>query len=453
MDPLMPLIAKVFRTTRNTTDRLTEKEPVTFHSEDKEGAIVLVDPQKHFQTIEGFGGAFTEAAAHTFYKLSPDLRNQILKAYFDPEEGIRYSFCRTHINSCDFSLSNYAYTEVPGDVDLRHFSIEHDRHELIPMIREAMEKVGPTFKLLASPWSPPAWMKTNGQMNHGGKLKSEYRQAWANYLVRFIAEYEEEGLPIWGVTVQNEPLATQVWDSCIYTAEEERDFVREYLGPAFENNGLLGKVKLLIWDHNRDLLYERAKVVYDDPEASRYVWGAAFHWYVGDHFNNVQVTHDAFPEKYLLFSEGCQEGGPHYDDWDVGERYGHSMLQDLSHWTTAWIDWNLLLDSRGGPNHGGNYCSAPVMADYIKGTIYFHNSFYYIGQISRFVQPGARRVVSCSSLDHLETAAFQNPDGNLVAVVMNRSEDDLPFSLKYNGQAARINAPAHSISTFCLKNN
>jgi glucosylceramidase len=444
----MPSIIHHYRTAKNTSDRLTEKEPLVFGQPGAGMPIVLVDPHKCFQTIEGFGGAFTEAAAHTFYKMSPEVRAEILKAYFDPSTGNGYSLCRTHINSCDFSLGNYAYAEVPGDVELRHFSIEHDRHELIPMIREAVGKVGAPLKLLASPWSPPAWMKTNGQMNHGGKLKPEYRQAWANYLVRYVQEYEKEGLPIWGLTIQNEPMATQVWDSCIYTAEEERDFVRDFLGPTFEKCGLLGKVKLLIWDHNRDLLYERAKVVYDDPLASSYVWGAAFHWYVGNHFKNVQLTHEAYPEKQLLFSEGCQEGGPHYEDWEVGERYGQSMLQDLNHWTTAWIDWNLVLDPRGGPNHGGNYCSAPLMADYTKGTLYYHNSYYYIGHVSRFVRPGAQRIVSASTVDELETVAFINPDRSLAAVVMNRTEKGVSFGLKYNGGIALTDCPAHSISTY-----
>jgi glucosylceramidase len=453
MELFMHPTIRVFRTAKNSIDRLTEKDPLSFEAQPCDGSMVLVDSQKCFQTIEGFGGAFTESAAHTFYRMSPEVRAEILNAYFDSTAGNGYSFCRTHINSCDFSLSNYAYTEVPGDVELQHFSIDHDRHELIPMIKEATGKVGPAFKLLASPWSPPAWMKTNGQMNHGGKLKSEYRQAWANYLVRFIQEYEKEGLPIWGLTVQNEPLATQVWDSCIYTAEEERDFIRDFLGPALEKAGMLGRVKLLIWDHNRDLLYERAKVVYDDPKASCFVWGAAFHWYVGDHFKNVQTTHDAYPDKHLLFSEGCQEGGPHYEDWDVGERYGQSMLQDLSHWTTAWIDWNLVLDTRGGPNHGGNYCSAPLMADYAKGSVYYHNSYYYIGHFSRFVRPGAKRIISVSTLDDLETVAFLNPDGNLAAIVLNRSDKKLKFGLKFNDKVAQTECPAHSINTYCFPPN
>ena len=444
----MPDTIQVFRTAQNTPDRLTEKVPLTFQAEIPALPSVLVDSRPRFQTIEGFGGCFTEAAADTFYKMSPEVRTEILRAYFDPSTGIGYSLCRTHINSCDFSLGNYAYAETPGDVELKHFSIERDRRQLIPMIKEAARVAGGPLKLLATPWSPPAWMKTTGQMNQGGKLKPEYRQAWAQYYLRYMEEYKKEGLSIWGLSVQNEPQAVQTWDSCIYSAEEERDFVRDYLGPALEEAGLLGRVNLLIWDHNRDLLYERARVVYADPQAARYVWGAAFHWYVGDNFENVQWTHDAFPDKRLLFSEGCQEGGPHFDAWEVGERYGHSMLQDLRHWTAGWLDWNLVLDQRGGPNHKGNYCSAPIMADTAKGTLYYHNSYYYIGQVTRFVRPGAQRIISASTLDALESIAFINADGQIALVVMNRSDQSINFALKYNGQAAQAESPAHSISTF-----
>lgn len=442
---------RVFRTCRDSHDRLSEKTALVFQKKMTEAPSIRVDARHRFQTIEGFGGAVTEAAADTFFKLCPERREEVLRAYFDPVEGHGYTLCRTHINSCDFSLGNYAYAEVPGDVELKHFSIDHDRRQLIPMIREANRLAGQPIKLLASPWSPPAWMKTNGQMNNGGKLKPEYREVWARYYIRYIQEYEREGIPIWGITVQNEPLAVQTWESCIYTAEEERDFVRDYLGPALERAGLLGRVRLLIWDHNRDLLYERASTVYDDPAAARYVWGAAFHWYMGDHFENVQLTHEAYPDKQLLFSEGTVEGGPHNGSWDSGERYAHSMLQDLNHWTVGWIDWNLLLDQRGGPNHKGNYCSAPIIVDTHKGELYYQSSYYYIGHIARFVRPGARRIVSASTLDDLETAAFLNPDGQIAVIVLNRSERAWPFALRYGEMSALTESPARSISTFLFK--
>jgi glucosylceramidase len=265
---------------------------------------ITVDPRKRFQKMEGFGGAFTESAAVTLQKLTPEKQAEVMKAYFDPHTGLGYSMGRTHINSCDFSLGNYAYDEVDGDLELKHFSIEHDRAAILPMVKEAMRLSG-GLKLFASPWSPPAWMKTNGQMNHGGQLKPECRDAWARYYCRYIREYEKEGVPFWGLSVQNEPEATQTWDSCRYTGEEERDFVRDHLGPTLKKEGL-GHLRLMIWDHNRDVLYDRAKVVYDDPQAAQYVWGAAFHWYVGDHFDNLTAVHEAYPDKHLLFSEGCQ---------------------------------------------------------------------------------------------------------------------------------------------------
>ncbi|MFN2285121.1 MAG: glycoside hydrolase family 30 protein, partial [Anaerolineae bacterium] len=436
------------RTAQGDGERLSNQAPLAFTNEPApDVASITVDDGTRFQTIEGFGGAFTEAAAVTLYKMPPEKQAEILKAYFDSQEGNGYTLCRTHINSCDFSLGNYAYDEVEGDVALTHFSIDHDRRALIPMIKAAMDVAGDALKLFASPWSPPAWMKTNGEMNHGGKLKPEYRDAWARYYCRYIREYEKEGVPIWGLSVQNEPLAIQTWDSCIYTGEEERDFVRDYLGPTLEREGL-ADVNLIIWDHNRDLLYERAKAVLDDPKAARYVWGTGFHWYVADCFDNAQRVHDAYPDKHLLFTEGCQEGGPHLGEWAVGERYARSMVNDLNRWTVGWVDWNLVLDEIGGPNHVGNYCSAPIIADTRTGEVFYQSSYDYIGHFSRYIRPGAQRIIAAATCDELETTAFLNPDGQIAVVVLNRTEKDLPFAIKFGQQVAVTDSPAHSIQTY-----
>ncbi len=437
-----------FCTAHDTAYRLSELEPITFEpAADSSPPSVFIDTAVKFQEIQGFGGAFTEAAAVTLDKMPSHLRQEILEAYFSPNIGNAYSLCRTHINSCDFSLGNYAYTEVDGDVDLKHFSIEHDRQALIPMIREAIDLSGGKLKLFASPWSPPAWMKTNGMMNQGGKLKPEYRQAWADYYVRYIQEYGQEGIPIWGLTVQNEPEATQTWDSCIYTGEEERDFVRDYLGPTLHNAGL-GGVNVIVWDHNRDRLFERAKIVLDDPKAASYVWGVGFHWYCGDHFDNVQLTHDAYPDKHLIFTEGCQEAGPHLGSWDTGERYAHSIINDLNRWTEAWVDWNLVLDETGGPNHVNNLCSAPIIADTQVGEIHYQSSYYYIGHFSRFIRPGARRVACAKTLDSLEATAFLNVDGTVAVVVLNRTVQAIDFVLKSEGLQAKTSVPGRGIMTF-----
>jgi glucosylceramidase len=442
---------KTYRTAKDTNERLTAGADLQFtQAALNDLPSILVDASKRFQAMEGFGGAFTEAAAVTFSKMDSEAQSAILKAYFDPLEGLGYTLCRTHINSCDFSLGNYAYAEVPGDVDLQHFSIERDRRTLIPFIRAAMQVAGRPIKLFASPWSPPAWMKTNGQMNFGGKLKPEYRSAWARYYARYVKAYQEEGISIWGLSVQNEPEATQTWDSCIYTGEEERDFVRDYLGPTLKEEGL-GHLRLIIWDHNRDRMVERAKIVYDDPQAAQYVWGTGFHWYVGDNFDNVQRVHDAFPDKALLFTEGCQEGGPHLGEWGVGERYARSIINDLNRWTVGWVDWNLVLDEQGGPNHVGNFCSAPVIADTracdVQG-VFLQSSYYYIGHFSRFIQPGAERITCAPTLDVLESTAFRNADGSISTVVMNRTDAAIPFALKYNNRQAVTEAPAHSITTY-----
>jgi glucosylceramidase len=441
-------LVKQFCTARDTDHRLSELEPIAFeNAANFSDPSVFIDTTVKFQEIQGFGGAFTEAAAVTLDKMPTHLRQEILHAYFCPDTGNAYSLCRTHINSCDFSLGNYAYTEVDGDVDLKHFSIEHDRQSLIPMIRDAIALACGKLKLFASPWSPPAWMKTNGMMNQGGKLKPEYRQAWADYYVRYIQEYGQEGIPIWGLTVQNEPEATQTWDSCIYTGEEERDFVRDYLGPTLHTAGL-GDVKVIVWDHNRDRLFERAKAVLDDPKAAHYVWGVGFHWYCGDHFDNVQLTHDAYPDKHLIFTEGCQECGPHLGSWDTGERYARSIINDLNRWTEAWVDWNMVLDETGGPNHVGNFCSAPVIADTQTGEILYQSSYYYIGHFSRFIRPGARRVGCAKTLDSLEATAFLNVDGSVAVVVLNRTEQAIEFVLKSEGLQGKTSIPARGIKTF-----
>jgi glucosylceramidase len=410
-------------------------------------ARVWVNPERAFQSIEGFGGAFTEASAVTWLKLSPARRSEVLRDYFDPDFGHGYSLCRVHMNSCDFALGNYAHAEEPDDVDLNSFSIDRDRQALLPFIKAAQHAAGAPFKLLVSPWSPPGWMKSNGEMNRGGKLLPRFANAWARCFVRFIEAYEREGVPVWAVSVQNEPDASQTWDSCVYSAAEERDFVRDHLGPELAKAGL-GRIKIVIWDHNRDQMVERASTIYSDPVAAKYVWGTGFHWYGEDHFDHVRLLHDAWPDKQLLFTEGCQEAGPHSGSWDLGERYARSMINDLNRWTVGWIDWNLVLDETGGPNHVGNLCSAPVLIDTANDLLLHQSSYYYIGHFARFVNPGAQRVLCTASRENLEAAAFVNPDGSVATVVMNRTEAAIRFDLRIGSATAVTELPPRSIATY-----
>jgi glucosylceramidase len=413
------------------------------------GISLWVEPERRFQTIEGFGGAFTEAAAHTWLGLPEPQRQQVLHDYFSPGSGHGYTFCRVHMNSCDFSLGNYAHAAIAEDYALEHFSIARDQQALLPLIKAALQTAARPIRLLASPWSPPAWMKTTGQMNHGGGLKPECANAWARCYVRYIQAYAAEGVPIWGVSVQNEPAANQTWDSCLYSAEEERDFVRDHLGPELAQAGL-GHIRIVIWDHNRDRMVERAATAYADPQAAQYIWGTGFHWYGENHFDHVQLVHDAWPDKKLLFTEGCQEGGPHQGNWAVGERYARSIINDLNRWTVGWIDWNLLLNAQGGPNHVGNLCSAPLLTSADGQRIEHQTAYYYLGHFARFVQPGAQRILCAATHENLETTAWRNPNGDTVCVALNRSAQPIHFSLRMRAghTATTTTLPAHAIATY-----
>jgi glucosylceramidase len=438
-----------FLTAEGTAYRLTSIRLPSTTADMGAPVSLWVDPGRSFQTMLGFGGAFTEAAARTWLALSRPQQDAVLRACFDSTTGHGYTVCRVHMNSCDFSLSNYAHAATPGDTILRDFSIARDEQALLPFIQAAQRVARAPLHLLVSPWSPPAWMKSNRDMNRGGHLLPEYRDAWANCYVRFIQAYAEHGVPVWGVSVQNEPAATQRWDSCIYSAEEERDFVRDHLGPSLAAAGL-GHVKILIWDHNRDLMVERAGTVYADAEAAKYVWGTGFHWYGEDHFDHVQLVHDAWPDKNLLFTEGCQEGGPHAGSWALGERYAKSMINDINRWTVGCIDWNLLLNQHGGPNHVGNYCSAPILVDTEQDRFECQSSYFYIGHFARFVKPGARRILCATSREALEATAFFNPDGGVVIVALNRTAQPLPFALNVGSSSSLAALPARSIATLLL---
>jgi glucosylceramidase len=417
---------------------------------------VFVDPRQKFQKLIGIGGALTDASAETFYKIPEAGRQELLKAYYDPVNGIGYTFARTNINSCDFSSDSYTYV-ADNDADLKTFNVAHDKKYKIPFIKEVQKAANGNLKLFVSPWSPPSWMKDNNDMLHGGKLKDEFKQSWANYYVKFINTYESQGIPVWGLSVQNEPMAKQTWESCIYTAEDERDFIKTYLGPTLAKNELSDK-NLICWDHNRDLIYQRVSTILSDADAAKYVWGIGFHWYetwTGSamQFDNLARVHETFPSKNLVFTEGCAESfkAARIHEWQWGERYGISMVHDFNNGTVAWTDWNILLDENGGPNHVGNFCFAPIHADTKTGKLIYMNSYYYIGQFSKFIHPGAQRIISSSNRDKLQTTAFINTDGKLAVVVLNTSDEKISYRLWIDGDAAETVSLPHSIATLVVE--
>ena len=303
----------VYATSYRTNQRLTAIDSLSFYQAKQPLETefsVFVNTRKSFQTILGIGGAITDASAETFAKLPAATQQELLDAYYDKSKGIGYSMARTNIHSCDFSSGSYTYI-AEGDKDLKTFSIDHDRAFRIPMIKRAIQTAENGLTMLASPWSPPAFMKSNKNMLRGGKLLPEYYGAWAEYYTKFVKAYESEGIPVWGISVQNETMATQKWESCIYTAQEERDFLKYYLGPTMADKGL-GDKKIIVWDHNRDLINQRAYVIFEDSVAAKYAWGIGFHWYEtwagGDPmFGNLAKVHETYPNENLLFTEGCVE--------------------------------------------------------------------------------------------------------------------------------------------------
>jgi glucosylceramidase len=451
--------ASVFITAKNNADRLSRRQAMVFtilKQPSELEANIIIDPTKQFQSITGIGGAITDATAETFAKMPKSTQAELLRAYYDKNTGIGYTLARTNINSCDFSSDNYSYVK-DDDAELKSFSIKHDLKYKVPFIKQAIGAAGGALTLYASPWSPPAWMKSNNNMLQGGKLLPAYNQAWANYYVKFINAYQQRQIPVWGLTVQNEPMASQTWESCTYTAEEERDFIKNFLGPTLAKAGM-GDKKLIGWDHNRDLIFQRASALLNDPGAAKYIWGIGYHWYetwTGSDmlFGNLRQVYEAYPGKNLIFTEGCIEkfDSSRLNDWALGERYGYSIINDLNSGTAAWTDWNMLLDQHGGPNHAANFCFAPVHFNTQTGEVTYTNAFYYIGHFSKFIRPGAKRIACTSNRSQLAATAFANTDGSIVIVVMNNTGKDMPYSLCNNGKAAKIHSPEHSIITMIIK--
>ena len=440
----------VVETAKDTGHRLSAVTAPSKTAAPAPSAIVC-HPSKSFQEIVGFGGALTESSAWVLAQLPPDERMEILRRYYDPEEGIGYTLARTHLNSCDFSLSMWSLTPTPGDYDLHDFTLEPMRRWMMPLIHDARKVAGPDrFKLMASPWSPPAWMKNNNRMDDGGSLRWEYRPAWANVYVKFVqAMAKEEGISVWALSVQNEADAHQRWESCTYSPEQEAEFIREFLGPALHGAGL-ADVKLLGLDHNRDLLERYAEAELGDPATAKYVWGLGLHWYVSDDYAASSRVHEKFPDKHILFTEGCVEGAPAcIGKWENGERYARNIIGDFSNWVCGFIDWNIVLDQRGGPNHVGNFCDAPVIVDTNTKEVTYGPSFYYLAHFSKFVQPGARRIHSEGGPPRIQSIAFRNPDGTLAVVVFNPTEQPAEFALGVAGEAnLTCQIPARGIQTY-----
>jgi glucosylceramidase len=408
--------------------------------------VVNLYPDMEYQTFDGFGGAITEASGHTFSLMSEENKKKVLDAYFGAE-GNRYNLVRTHIDSCDFSVGQYEAMSDPADTEFKSFSLERDEQYIIPMLEGAEKTAGKSLSVMLSPWSPPSFMKTNEQRVHGGSLKPEYREFWGKYIAHYIKEYRNKGFSVDMLTIQNEPNAKQTWDSCLYTAQQEKEFLRGYLYPALKDNDLLD-VDVLIWDHNKERMYERACDIIDE-ETNKMVQGVAFHWYTGEHFDAIKLVREKFPDKKLIFTEGCVEYSRFSEAGQLqnAQMYAHDIIGNINAGMNAFIDWNILLNKEGGPNHVNNFCDAPIMCDTENDIVQEKLSYTYIGHFSRYIEPGAKRIASTKYTDKLDVVSLKNPDDSIVVVLLNRSAEDVPVSLRLGGKVSDFEVPAGSIVT------
>ena len=444
-------------------------------------SLIRILPEDTFQTITGFGGSFTESSAHILNGLSPEKRKDIIEAYFG-DDGARYSLTRTHMNSCDFSLSQYNYAPIANDTLLEHFSVKEDKDDIIPMIKDAMAASSDGFKIISSPWTAPPWMKDNKQYV-GGKLLPEFYKTWALFFSKYIDAYKAEGIDIWGFTVENEPHGNgNNWESMLYSPQEMTFFVQNHLGPKLEKDGHGDKV-ILGYDQNRAGLKEWVDEMFKDEASSRYFGGTAIHWYESTYEvfpEALQYAHAKAPGKHLIETEGCIDSEvPRWHDdkwywrkeatdwgWDWASekekhlhpkyapvnRYAVDMIGCLNNWVDGWVDWNMVLDKQGGPNWFKNWCVAPVIVNVAADEVYYTPLYYVMCHFSKFIRPGAVRIgIEISDRSLLATAA-KNPDGSIALVVFNEEKNLKNFNIEMNGIRQIVSIEPQALQTIIIKN-
>ncbi|WP_439648423.1 glycoside hydrolase family 30 protein [Algibacter mikhailovii] len=464
-----------------TSKKGNKLSKVTNFKRSDSAVSIVLKPESTLQTITGFGGAFTEASAHLLNQLSKGNRDTILKAYF-AKDGARYSLTRTHMNSCDFSLSNYSYTPVEGDKTLEHFSVEEDKDDLIPMIKDAMAVSEDGFKLFGSPWTAAPWMKDNNSWV-GGKLLPEYYDTWALFFSKYADAYKAEGIDIWGFTVENEPMGNgNNWESMHYTPDEMTNFVQNHLGPKLEADGK-GDLKILGFDQNRAHLKDWVDSMYKTEASSKYFDGTAIHWYDSTYEifpQELQDAHHKAPDKLLIQTEACVDSEiPKWQDdawywrkeatdwgydWATEEnkylhpkyapvnRYARDIIGCLNNWVDGWVDWNMVLDIQGGPNWFKNWCVAPVIVDTDKDEVYFTPLYYTMAHFSKYIRPEAQIITLENSDNDLMVTAAKNPDNTIAVVIFNETETPKSINLLLNENTMEFSIDAKAIQTVVIPN-
>ena len=499
-------------------DLLAEQENIIFKKQQATGLLVSVDPSDKRQTIDGIGSSLTESSAYVLASLSPEKRQEVLQELFG-QGGANFAITRTHMGSCDFSVEGkYSYAEIPGDTLLEHFSLERDMegfprekyplikdqgYDLLPLIREVHdikeEQEDNEFRIVASPWTAPDWMKDNQAYflpGNGGSLKKEYYGVFANYFIRYFEAMKKEGIPIWGVTPVNEPEGNNgAWESMHFSPEEEAEFIGTYLGLAIEESNF-NHVKIFAFDQNRPELPHWAEGIYANPEAKKYTTGMAIHWYASTFLVFEEILDSiqrAYPGHSILHTEGCIDnlgvaaGDWAYDpegweeegwfgnetwwweknasDWGYEvpwgnelhalyvpvHRYARNIIVSLNNWTTGFIDWNVVLDKDGGPNHVGNFCGAPVMIDMENQEVYCTPVYQILKHFSRTIRPGdtALKATSVEGVmkDSLYVGATLNQQGEVVISMLNVTQQPINYSLQLGSYSAELEAPANALKT------
>lgn len=412
----------------------------------KENNVINLYPDVKFETFEAFGGAVTDAAACVYSLMDEKQKKELMHTYFSPER-MNYKIVRIHIDSCDFATEMYEAMSNPEDKKLETFSFERTEKYIMPMLADAQKEAGEPLELMLSPWSPPAFMKTNGQRTYGGSIKPEYRQMWANYICRYITEFTKRGYKVKRISLQNEPKAVQTWDSCIYTGAQEKEFLRDYMYPALKAHGF-DEVEIFVWDHNKERVFERMCEIVDE-ETDKMVAGVAFHWYSGDHFEALDMVRRKFPDKKMIISESCIEYSKfgENDGSKSAERLSHEIIGDLNGGMTAFYDWNLLLDENGGPNHVGNFCHAPFLYDTKKKKLMPQLIAQHFEHFSHYLNKGSVRIGYSRYTEEIDATAFKRPDGKIICILLNKSEQPMTVNIRIKGKLASVVLYPQSITT------
>ncbi|GAB9477345.1 putative glucosylceramidase 3 [Globisporangium polare] len=434
-----------------------------------------------YQQVIGFGGAFTDAAAINVYKLTPALQQKVVDAYYS-DTGLQYSLGRIPIASSDFSESIYSYNDVVGDLEMAHFSIDVDKapkSNKLNLIKRALATSKRSIKLFASSWAPPVWMtQENSTLNcHVKGVAGEpYWEALALYYSKFVDAYKAEGVDLWGLTVQNEPnkllIQLSQWQSLRMTGAEERDFIKKDLGPLFRKNH--PGVKLIATDDQKADLLGRLEP-FDDADSKQYLSGVGVHWYKnldfflssGD-FDKINTFHDKYPDLFILATEACEGYLPNIlgtgtgvkitepnTIWTRAENYGRDIIGDLNNFAGGWTDWNLVLDTNGGPNWAKNFVDAPILVDEVGGKEFYKQPMYYVmGHFSKFVPAGSTRFDFPKAKDKwsdIDRTAFLTPEKRIVLFFFNRRDSAATATVQQpDGNTFTVTLAAHALQTIIL---